>query len=144
MRTYYNAEQKKQFKKDKSTWPKCQWCGTPISWENYKIKYKKRYDYVEWAKWQRDAKFCDKYCSNRSRASKVAGYRPKIDRPKVVQPHRVEVDDRLGKPIIQGMYVFDMHHCEQQAKRNPLRSLEFTLPDQRDEIVDRVCQELQK
>ena len=54
-------------------------------------------------------------------------------------------DDTKGKAVQQGFYVFSMPDYEKQTRRNPsLNGLLYTDAKTRDEIVDRICQELQK
>ncbi len=175
----FTEEQIQEFMTNPETWPKCQWCGKPISYEKYRSKRKDRPNmYYEWKRWRNDAKYCDRICSNRARAMKVVAKNDPTQSKKCQVCGRVffktinmsrsrwretkncpehrglhqpkngklkeERDDAIGKPISQGFYVFEMYHPEQQERQNELYCLEYTLPRDRDEKVERICQELNR
>lgn len=53
-------------------------------------------------------------------------------------------EDTTGQAVTQGFYVFAMPEHEKLKRRNEMVCLQFTGPEQRDEIIDRVCQEMQE
>lgn len=121
----YSKQQIEEMKMDVDSWPRCKTCGKIIHWRHYKTERKGK-PYIQWTRWKKNARFCNKKCAN--------------DR---FQRGVIPIHDCSGKPVQQGFYIFRMDRPDDHKRKGkPLNCLVYTTARARDEIVDLVCREL--